>query len=252
MVFETCRKRNLELNPEKCQFFRHEVTYLGHQCTQKGQLPDNSKLNAIHQYPKPHDGDSTKHFVAFSNYYRRFIPNFASLAQPLNKITRKNSIYQWTTECQESFETLKHHLANPPILAFPDFSKPFIITVDASMKACGSVLSQSHDGFERPIYYASKSCTKGEQNKATIEQELIAMHWVIKQFRPYINGTEFLVRSDHKPLIYLFSLKEPSSRLTRIRLDLEEYSFTVEHIRGKDNVIADALSRITIDDLKFQ
>lgn len=249
-VFEVCRKRNLKINPNKCQFFRHEVTYLGHRCTRSGLLPDNSKLDAIHRYPKPTDRDSAKRFIAFANYYRRFIPNFAALAQPINKLTRKNSVFTWTLLCQESFEKLKQYLANPPILAFPDFSKSFIITVDASKLACGAVLSQAHDGFEQPIYYASKSFTKGEQNKATIEQELIAIHWAVKQFRPYIYGTTFLVRSDHKPLIYLFSLKEPSSRLTRIRLDLEEYSFTVQHIKGKDNVVADALSRITIEDLK--
>lgn len=112
------------------------------------------------------------------------------------------------------------------------------------------VLSQKNGEHEHPIYYASKAFTKGEQNKVTIEQELIAIHWAIKKFRPYVYGTEFTVRSDHKPLVYLFSLKEPSSRLTRIRLDLEEYNFKVTHIKGKENVVADALSRRTSEELK--
>lgn len=117
------------------------------------------------------------------------------------------------------------------------------------MLGCGAILSQNFTGNDLPICFASKAFTKGEQNKATIEQELIAIHWAIKHFRPYIYGVKFLVRSDHRPLTYLFSLKDPNSRLTRIRLDLSEFDFVVEHIKGKLNVGADALSRIYIKDL---
>lgn len=250
-VFESCRTANLKLNPSKCQFFKHEVTYLGHKCTQNGIIPDNAKLEAIKNYPKPHDANSTKRFVAFANFYRRFIRDFANLTQPLNALSRKNSKFIWTENCDKSFESLKLKLSNPPVLAYPDFTREFIVTVDASKLACGAVLSQLHNDSEHPIYYASKNFTKGEQNKATIEQELIAIHWAVKKFRPYLYGTKFTIRSDHKPLVFLFSLKDPSSRLTRIRLDLEEYNFQIIHIKGKENTVADALSRITIDDIKL-
>lgn len=133
-------------------------------------------------------------------------------------------------------------LISPKILTYPDFTEEFEIFVDASEIGFGAVLTQTHDNINRPIYYASKSFTKGEQNKSTIEQELIAIHWAIKQFRPYIYGKEFVVRSDHRLLVYLFGLKDPSSRLTRVRIDLEEHTFTVKHIAGRDNVCADALS----------
>ena len=256
-VFKALKKYNLKLNPYKCKFFRPEVTYLGHRCTQNGVLPDNSKIDTMINYPIPTDKDSVKRFVAFANYYRKFIKNFASIAAPLNKLTRKNSKFEWTNECTNSFNFLKNNLISPPILQYPDFSQKFIITVDASKYGTGAILSQLHDNEDLPIAYASKSFTKGESNKPTIEQELIAIHFAIKHFRPYIYGTNFLVKSDHRPLVYLFGLKDPSSKLTRIRLDLEEYNFTVEHIKGKDNVGADALSRmsninnsLSIDDLK--
>lgn len=249
-VFDACKKFNLKLNPYKCQFFRPEVTYLGHKCTKDGVRPDESKLKSIHQYPTPTDKDSVKRFVAFANYYRKFIQHFASISAPLNKLTRKNTPFIWTKECNTSFQTIKNALITPPILQYPDMTKQFTITVDASKYGTGAILSQSHNNHDLPIAYASKRFTKGESNKPTIEQELIAIHFGIKHFRPYVYGSQFIVKSDHRPLVYLFGLKDPSSKLTRIRLELEEYVFIVEHIRGKDNAGADALSRISIQDLK--
>lgn len=137
-----------------------------------------------------------------------------------------------------------------PILKYPDFNKPFKLIVDASDFACGAICTQEHDGIDMPITYISRSFKKGELNKPPIEKELLAVHFAITQLRPYIYGRHFIVNSDHKPLVYLYNLKNPSSRLSRIRLDLEEYDFEIIYIKGKDNVMADALSRITIDELK--
>lgn len=122
--------------------------------------------------------------------------------------------------------------------------------MDASINHCGSGLSQSHTDHHLPIAYISKSFQKGELNKPIIEKELLAIHFAITSFRPYLYGQKFTVRSDHRPLVYLYNLKNPASKLTRIRLELEEYDFVVEHIKGKDNVVADALSRISIEELK--
>jgi hypothetical protein len=249
-VFQTCRHFNLKLNPQKCQFFRTEVTYLGHKCTNYGLLPDPSKNDAIKNYPTPCDKDAARRFVAFANYYRRFIKNFAAIAKPINNLTKKTTEFKWSEECENSFQKLKNALLTPPILQYPNFSKQFILTVDASNLACGAVLSQEQGDIDLPISFASKTFQKGDLNKPTIEKELLAIYWAIKYFRPYIYGTEFLVKSDHKPLVYLFSLKNPSSKLSNIRLELSEYSFSVEYIKGKTNVCADALSRISIDYLK--
>ncbi len=170
-IFQVCRKYNLKLNPQKCRFFLSEVTYLGHKCTDKGILPDESKFEVIKNYPKPTDADSVRRFVAFCNYYRRFVENFAHYACHLTRLTRKNVNFVWSDECEKSFQYLKKALIQPTILQYPDFSKPFCITTDASKIACGAVFSQTYDGIELPISYASRSFTKGESNKSTIEQE---------------------------------------------------------------------------------
>lgn len=249
-VFEVCRKCNLKLNPSKCQFFRTEVSFLGHICTDHGLKPDPKKLLAVEKYPRPTDKDAVRRFVAFTNYYRRFVENFAKITKPLTNLTQKRVAFNWTEECESSFQLLKKKLLTTPILKYPDFNKPFKILTDASDFACGATLTQSYDGLDMPITYISRSFKKGEKNKPPIEKELLAVHFAITQFRPYVYGRHFTVQSDHKPLVYLYSLKNPSSRLSRIRLDLEEYDYDIQYIKGKDNVVADALSRISVDELK--
>lgn len=243
-VFERLRHYNLKLNPTKCNFFCTEVTYLGHKITDHGILPDDSKFKVIKDFPRPTNPDEVRRFVAFCNYYRKFVPDFANVAKPLNDLLKKNIVFEWTQSHEESFNKLKRYLMSPQILRYPDFNKEFVVTTDASDFACGAILSQRYADGDFPIAYASKSFTKGESNKPIIEKELIAIHWAIDYFRPYLYGRRFKVRTDHRPLVYLFGMKKPTSRLTRIRLDLEEFDFDIEFVPGKANVGADALSRI--------
>lgn len=245
-VFERLRHYNLKLNPTKCKFFCTEVIYLGHKITDKGILPDSSKFQVIKDYPIPTNADAVRRFVAFCNYYRKFVPNFAQIAQPLNNLLKKGVKFCWNDIHQNSFNKLKQILISPTILRYPDFSKTFIVTTDASDTACGAILSQNYGNDDLPIAYGSKGFTKGERNKPTIEKELTAIHWAVNHFKGYLYGKRFVVRTDHKPLVYLFNMKNPTSKLTRMRLDLEEFDFDVEFISGKNNVGADALSRIAI------
>lgn len=152
-VFKTCRKYNLKLNPQKCDFFRSEVQFLGHKCTANGILPDPTKLNVVSKYPVPKDKAETKRFVAFANYYRRFIKNFSGIARPLNELSSKRKPWLWSKECDNAFNTLKNALLKAPILAYPDFSKKFRITVDASIAATGAVLSQEINGMNNSLEY---------------------------------------------------------------------------------------------------
>lgn len=252
IVFDRLRKYELKLNLEKCKFFKTEVTYLGHKITDKGILPDDSKFETIKKYPIPTNADDVRRFVAFCNYYRKFVENFAQIANPLNQLLKKNTKFAWTTECQNAFDNLRHQLMSPKILQYPDFTKEFILTTDASDIGCGAVLSQITNDEDKPIAFASKTFTKAEKNKPTILKELLAIHWAINYFKAYLYGKKFTVKTDHKPLVYLFGMKNPTSKLTRVRMDLEEFNYDVVYIKGKDNVAADALSRIAItsDELK--
>lgn len=250
-VFSRLRQVNLKLNPYKCEFLKKEILYLGHIITAQGILPDPDKIKALQKYPIPTTVDEVKRFVAFANYYRKFIPHFADIVNPLNALCRKNARFDWSEKCQNSFIKLRESLIQPPVLQYPNFAEDneFILQTDASGVAMGAVLSNKNN---LPVAYASRSLNKAELNYATIEKELLAIVWAVKHFRPYLFGRRFKIVTDHKPLIYLFSHTNPSSRLTKFRLCLEEYDFHVEYIKGRDNVTADALSRIilTSNDLK--
>lgn len=244
-IFSRLRKFNLKLNPAKCEFLKKEILYLGHLVSAEGIKPDPNKVAVLQNYPEPKNAEDVKRFVAFSNYYRKFIPNFAKLCIPLNNLTRKNIQFNWNEDCKQAFLSLKKALSLPPVLQYPDFSEnnTFILKTDASGIAVGSLLCNSN---RNPVAYASRSLNKAERNYPTIEKELLAIVWSIKYFRPYLYGRRFIVQTDHKPLVYLFSMTNPSSRLIKFRLILEEYDFSVEYVKGSDNVQADALSRIIL------
>lgn len=250
-IFERLRKVKLKLNPQKCNFLQKELLYLGHVVSSDGVIPDPEKIEVVKRYPIPTKTDDVKRFVAFVNYYRKFIPNFAAKAYPLNYLCKKNVTFNWDENCQKSFEILKNNVVSHPVLQYPDFSaqNEFILQTDASGYGIGAVLC---NGDRRPVAYASRSLNKAEKRYPTIEKELLAIVWAVKHFRPYLFGRKFKIQTDHKPLIYLFGMKDPSSRLLKFRLVIEEYDFILEYIRGKENSAADALSRmlITSDELK--
>ena len=244
-VMERLRAVNLKLNPKKCEFFKKALLYLGHKISEKGILPDPEKTRVLKEWPKPTNTDEVKRFVAFANYYRRFIKNFAEIVHPLNQLTRKEVLFEWTTGCDRAFNQLKSELSQPPVLQFPNFGKDnkFCLRTDASKIALGAVLSDEGD---RPVAYASRPLNKAEINYPIIELELLSIVWAVQHFRPYLMGKTFDILTDHRPLVYLFGMDEPSSRLTKFRLKLAEFDFNIKHVKGRQNVTADALSRIII------
>lgn len=250
MVLSKLRSVNLKLNVDKCQFLKKSILYLGHTISEKGIQPDESKLEVIKLYPVPKNFEEVKRFVAMVNYYRRHIDMFAEIARPLNALSRKGVAFLWTKECEAAFQNLKSMVASPIILDFPNFDENnvFQLTTDASGKAIGGVLSNQN---KRPIAFASRALNKAELNYSTIEKELLAVVWGVKHFRPYLFGRKFVIYTDHRPLVHLFSMTNPSSRLIKFRLFLEEYNFEVLYIKGSENVVADALSRIDIEGLKM-
>lgn len=246
-VFEKLQESRLKVQLDKSEFLRTEVEFLGHVITKDGIKPNSKKLVAIQKFPIPKTAKEIKSFLGLLGYYRRFIKGFAKLTKPFTKCLKKGATIQHNSEFLEAFETCKNVLCNDPVLQYPDFEKPFILTTDASNVAIGAVLSQGQIGSDLPIAYASRTLNPAEINYSTIEKELLAIVWATKYFRPYLFGRKFTIVTDHKPLQYLFSVKEPGSRLVRWRLKMEEFDYEIRYKKGKQNLNADALSRIEIN-----
>lgn len=245
-IFQRLRESNFKIQMDKSEFLKHETPYLGHIITPDGVKPNPDKIAAIQKYPIPRTAKQIKGFLGLLGYYRRFIPDFARLTKPLTKCLKKGAKIDLTPDYIDCFENCKTLLTNDPILRYPDFSKDFILTCDASNVALGAILSQGTIGSDRPIAYASRTLNDSETNYSTIEKELLAIVWATKYFRPYLFGRKFKVITDHMPLQWLMNLKEPNSRLTRWRLKLSGYDFTIVYKKGKINTNVDALSRIEI------
>ncbi|XP_046393726.1 uncharacterized protein LOC124161448 [Ischnura elegans] len=243
-VFGRLREYGLKLQPEKCEFLRTEVNYLGHVISEEGVKPDPGKVEMIHKFPRPKNTKQLQSFLGLAGYYRRFIHNFSQIARPLHELLKKNAEFEWKGEQEEAFQNLKEILMTEPILQYPDFSRPFLLTTDASNKALGAILSQGTPGKDLPIAYASRALNKAEKNYSTIEKELLAIVWGTQYFRPYLYGRKFTIITDHKPLTWIFNVKDPSSRLMRWRIKMEEYDYEIIYKKGKLNSNADALSRI--------
>ena len=160
------------------------------------------------------------------------------------KLLKKDVKFEWTEAQEHAFRYLKSKLTSHPILQYPDFSKEFILTTDASNRGLGAVLSQGPIGKDLPVAYASRSLSSAEIHYTTTEKELLAIVWSVKYFRPYLFGRRFKIVSDHKPLVWVMNVKDPGSRLMRWRIQLAEYEYEIVHKRGTLNTNADALSRV--------
>lgn len=246
IIFQRLRDSNFKIQMNKTEFLKRETPYLGHIICPDGIRPNPDKISAITKFPVPATAKQIKSFLGLLGYYRRFIPDFAKITKFMTACLKKGAKIRVTPDYIEQFEHCKTLLVNDPILVYPDFSKEFNLTTDASNFAIGAVLSQGPIGSDKAIAYASRTLNESELNYSTIEKELLAIVWATKYFRPYLFGRKFVIISDHKPLQWLMNVKEPNSRLTRWRLKLSEYNYTITYKQGKYNTNADALSRVEI------
>lgn len=245
-VFHKLREANLKVQLDKSEFLHKEIAFLGHIVTTDGVKPNPEKVRAIKEFPVPRTQKEIKGFLGLLGYYRKFIKDFAKLTKPLTECLKKGRKIDLNDRYIKAFQMCKNLLMNDPILQYPDFTKPFILTTDASNFAIGAVLSQGTIGSDLPVCYASRTLTDSETNYSTIEKELLAIVWATKYFRPYLFGRPFKIVTDHKPLTWLMSLKDPNSKLVRWRLKLEEFDYQIVYKKGTQNSNADALSRTVI------
>lgn len=240
-VFKRLSEANLKIQLDKCEFMQKETEFLGHVITPDGIKPNPNKIKAITDYPIPKTEKEIKQFLGLAGFYRKFIQNFSKITKPLTQCLKKgNKINHLDKDYINAVETIKLLITKEPILAYPNYEKQFTLTTDASNTALGAVLSQN----SHPICFASRTLNTHETNYSATEKELLAIVWATKYFRPYLFGRKFLINSDHRPLQWLHNLKEPNAKLQRWKIKLNEFDFEIKYIPGRENHVADALSRI--------
>ncbi|VDI61165.1 Hypothetical predicted protein [Mytilus galloprovincialis] len=217
---------------------------IGHIISKEGIQVDTSKTKAVETFPIPNNQHDVRSFLGLCNYYRKFVKGYAKIVSPLNRLLTKDSPFKWTSDCQKAFETLKTALTSTPVLKFPNFNKPFIISCDASGSAIGYILSQfGEDKKEHVIGYGGRALSPAEKKYTVTEQEMLALVSAVAYFHVYLISNKFTVYTDHKALSWLQTIKHTNSRLIRWALKLQEYNFEVIHRPGSRNQHCDSLSR---------
>ena len=245
-VFNRLRNNGLKANPKKCSFYQSQVQFLGHLISLEGVEMDSAKLDSIQNWKEPTNVKELQSFLGLCNYYRDFIPNYAELAGPLYKLTKKESHYKWSPESQESFDAMKSAFSTGGVLSQPDTSKQFYLECDASDYALGAVLSQKDNkGTLRPIGFYSRKFTSSEVNYEIYDKELLAIIEGLKNWRHYCIGTDIpvIVFTDHRNLQYFMSSRHLNRRQARWSLFLADYNFEISVRSGAQQIVSDALSR---------
>ncbi|XP_022829117.1 uncharacterized protein K02A2.6-like isoform X2 [Spodoptera litura] len=249
-VLQRLDDAELTVQMSKCEFFKDEISYLGHVIDKHGVRKSPDKVKAILQAPKPTNVSQLQSFLGLTNYYRNFVPDASSVLSPLYNLLNKNTKWKWTRIHDDSFNHIKNILASDKTLAHFDPQAKLILTVDASPTGLGAVLSQvGENGLERPISYASRTLSSAEKNYAQIQKEATAIIFGVRRYHQYLYGRSqpFVLRTDHKPLLAIFGphkgIPEVSAnRLQRYAIFLAAYNYTIEYISSKHNS-ADYLSR---------
>ena len=209
-----------------------------------GFKPDPEKIKPIMEYPVPKNLRQLRCFLGIASWYRKFLSNIATIAEPLTELTKKDRKYEWSIAQEEAFQKLKALVASAPILHRLVPSAQFAVQTDASDTGVGAVLYQIIDGDERVLEFASQTLSAAERNYSVTERECLAILWAIKKFHPYIEAYDFKVIKDHSSLKWLRDLQNPTGRLSRWALELQNYTARVEHRKSSLNNVPDALSRM--------
>jgi hypothetical protein len=242
-VLHRLRWANLKLKVSKCELFKKEVIFLGHQVGRLGVSADPAKIEVMKSWPRPQTIVNVQSFLGTVGYYQKFIPNYGKNAAPLFLFNRKNAEFYWEEEQETAFQTLKKLMCEAPILAYPRQTGLLILDTDASDDGVGGVLSQIQDGEEKVLYYFSQTMNKHQRQYCATKRELLAVIVGLKKCRHYLYGTHFLIRTDHASLVWLVNFKDPEGMIARWISQLQEYDYRIEHRKGTLHGNADGLSR---------
>ena len=252
VVLKRLEQNGITINPAKCNLGQSEVQFLGYTVSTKGIKPPQHKIEAITNYPKPTTIEELRRFLGMINFYRDHIPNAASQQAPLNaylhNVKKKDKTQiTWTDEATQAFEQCKDSIINATLLAHPSHHATIALFCDASDNSAGAVLQQHvHDTWQ-PLGYFSKKFTDAQKMYSTFDRELLAIYMAVKHFRKTFEGRHLIIFTDHKPLTYIMSKTHSNSetqRRTRQLLFISEFTTDIRHVSGKQNIVADTLSRM--------
>ena len=233
----------IHVNLAKCQFMQNEVNFIGHIVDKTGVRPDKGKVSEIIDFQRPSNVNELKSFLGMASYFRKFIDQFSEKSAPLYNLLKRNVNFEWSQTCEDSFTYIKLKLEDPTLLIHPDFDKPFILLTDASALAVGFALTQEVDGCLRPIIYGGRVLSEAEKRYCTTDRELLGIYFAVKRCEYYLLGHDFVVYTDHEPLIHLKAFKEIVNKRYRWIAYLESVNIIVRYIPGKKNVLSDYVSR---------
>ena len=240
------QEHDLKLNITKCEFLKKNLEFFGFVFSEKGTQPDPNKIAAFVNSAQPQTASEVRNLLGMANYSAQFIKDFATITEPLRKLTCKDTPFQWTDEHQAAYEKLKTALTNSPVMSYFDITKETQILVDASPVGLSAILAQRNPKTNKSqiVAYASRALTDTESRYSQTEKEALAIVWGIEHFHIYVYGAPFILYTDHKPLelIYGNKISKPPARIERWMLRLQQYAFTVVYKAGADNP-ADYLSR---------
>lgn len=247
-VLDIVEKANLTLKPSKCIFGANRVTFLGHELSETGIRADPEKLKAIRDLPEPTSSREVRQVMGLMSYYRRFVPNFATIAEPLTSLMRKNVPFLWNEQHRAAFVELKNKLCSNPALGHFNHHEPIVLKTDASGKGVGGILLQQQAQNWVLVACCSRRISKTEENYAATDLEGLAVVFAMTRFRNYLLGKHFVLLTDHCALCALRKRTPNSPRLRRWALLLSEFDFEVQYIRGALHQDVDCLSRAPIPD----
>ena len=264
-VFTCLWQHGLKLKPSKCHLLKKQVKYLGHIVSASGIATDPDKISQVHDWKTPCNRKEVLWFLGFTGYYRRYIKGYSNIVSPMYKLTtgdpkrrkkgkNRHSLsvpsFIWTDKCQKSFKTLKYLMTSAPILAFADYTQPFILQTDASGVGLGAILSQIQNGYKRVIAYASRGLSPAETRYPAHKLEFLALKWAVTdKLRDYLLGNKFTVWTDNNHLLYVMTSAKLDATGQRWVAALSNFDFTVKYKPGKSNAAADALSRKPLTEL---
>jgi hypothetical protein len=239
LVLQVLREHQLYAKFRKCDFFQKQIHYLGHVIYEEGVAVDPDKIRSIMEWPTPKDVSDIRSFMGLAGYYRIFIKGFSKIGCPITTLQKKEAKFTWTQECEERFQSLKHLLTHAPVLKIVDPENDFLVCTNACKEGLGGVLMQGRS----VVCYESRKLNEHEVNYVTHDLEMAAIVHALKMWRHYLLGRKFVLMTDHCGLRYLFDQPKLNARQARWMALLSEFDFEIKHVKGKENKVANALSR---------